>query len=182
LTKHIIIIGWVHLLDGFCDMTTTPEEIENVLETLTATPHRLISMSEWLADIQLRFKPDEESWSANDILAHLRACADVWGKSIMAMITQNHPTMRYVSPRTWMKKTNYLKQEFHSSLEAFINQRNELINTLRALEIKDWSRGATFTATIKGREQTVLSYARRMAQHESDHCNQIEALLKETRK
>ncbi len=45
--------------------------------------------------------------------------------------------------------------------------------------MKDWLRGATFTGTTKGREQTVLSYAQRMVQHEIEHCEQIEKLLEQ---
>jgi hypothetical protein len=94
------------------------------------------------------------------------------------MITQNHPTIRYVSPRTWIRKTNYPELEFHLSLEAFVKQRDELLISLKSLEIKNWLRGATFTATTKGREHTVLSYVQRLARHENEHCEQIEALLK----
>jgi len=96
----------------------------------------------------------------------------------MAMIAQDHPTLRYVSPRTWIRKTDYLELEFHQSLVAFTRQREELVKSLEPLAITDWSRGATFTGTTKGREQTVLSYAQRMTQHENEHCEQIEALLK----
>jgi hypothetical protein len=127
----------------------------------------------------LRFRPDVNAWSANDILAHLRACADVWGTSLRAMIAQDHPALRYVSPRTWIRKTDYLDLEFGASLQAFVRQRKELLKLLRALAVNDWSRQATFTATTKGREQTVFSYARRIAEHENEHCEQIEALLKQ---
>ena len=157
----------------------TTDQIEQVFKLLSSTPRLLASLSKGLDESRLRFRPDEDAWSANDVLAHLRACADVWGKSILAMLVQDHPTLRYVSPRTWMKKTNYPQQEFRPSLEAFTQQRLELLDTLTALKPKDWSRGATFTATIRGREQTVLSYAGRMARHENEHCNQIEALLQE---
>ena len=162
-------------------MKADSAEIEKTLKSLAATPHRLKTLSKGLDKTQLHFWSDEEPWSVNDILAHLRACADVWGKSILTMISQEHPTLRYVSPRTWMRKTNYPEQEFHASLEAFTRQRNELLEALKALTNPDWSRGATFTGTTKGREQTVLSYAQRIAQHENEHCIQIEALLKEIR-
>ena len=91
---------------------------------------------------QLTFKPGEDTWSANEILAHLRSCADVWGKSILAMISTNHPTLRYVSPRTWVRKTNYPGLEFRRSLEEFTGQRIELLQRLKALAPADWSRGA----------------------------------------
>jgi hypothetical protein len=158
-------------------MDTDPVEIERILSLLAQTPDRISIMSIGYENTRLTFKPDETAWSANDILAHLRSCADVWGKSILAMISNDHPTLRYVSPRTWVRKTNYPTLEFRVSLEGFTRQRNELLQTLQALAIGDWSRGATFTGTVNGREQTVLSYARRMAQHESEHCEQLEKLL-----
>src|SRR5262249_11408288 len=143
------------------EMQISSTEIEKVLKILGETPPRLESLSKGLAPARLHARSPEEPWSANDILAHLRACADVWGKSIMAMIAQDHPTLRYISPRTWIRKKDYPEQEFRVSLEAFEKQREELLGILKTLRTEDWSRGATFTATTKGREQTVLSYAQR---------------------
>ena len=159
-------------------MKVTQVEIENVLGLLAATPRRIASLSPGVEISQLHFRPHPNSWSANEILAHLRACADVWGKSIVEMITQDHPKLRYISPRSWIRKTDYLELEFRRSLKAFTEQRRELLRALKGLAIKDWSRSATFTATTKGREQTVFSYACRIAEHENKHCDQIEAVLK----
>ncbi len=152
-------------------------EIEEALQSLSAMPDRLAALSHGLDAARLNRSSAAGEWSVNQILAHLRACADVWGKSILAMIAQEHPTLRYVSPRTHMKKSGYSEQEFHPSLRAFTEQRNELLRALNALDVAGWSRGATFTATTRGREQTVLSYAQRIAQHEDEHCAQLEVLL-----
>jgi len=159
-------------------MIVAPVEIERFLEILAATPGRIDSASAGLESARLHFKPEKKAWSANDILAHLRACADVWGKSMAAMLAHDHPILRYVSPRVWIKKTDYPNLEFRASLLAFTGQRNDLLKSLKALAFEDWSRGATFTATTLGRQETVFRYARRMALHESVHCEQIEALLK----
>jgi len=159
-------------------MKVSPVETESVLRLLAATPRRIASLSRGVEISNLHFRPHPDSWSANDILAHLRACADVWGKSIGEMITRDHPKMRYISPRTWIRKTDYLELEFRESLKAFTDQRRELLKSLKGLAIKDWSRRATFTATTKGRDQTVFSYACRIAEHENKHCEQIEAVLK----
>jgi len=155
-------------------MPVAPAEAEKLLHLLAATPHRIAAVSGGLDNARLHGKADEKAWSANDILAHLRACADVWGKSIMTMLTEEQPTLRYVSPRTWIRKTNYLDLEFLASFQAFTQQRDELLKTLKSLTIEDWSRAAL----INGREQTVFTYAQRMTQHEHEHCEQIEALLK----
>jgi hypothetical protein len=158
-------------------MQATSVEIEKILELLAGAPHRLASMTKDLEDAQLYIKSDKDSWSVNDILAHLRSCADVWGKSIMTMIAEDNPTLRYVSPRTWIRKTDYPEQEFRISLQAFAKQRHQLLMSLKALAIEDWSRMATFTGITKGREQTIFSYARRMAEHETQHVDQIESIL-----
>ena len=159
-------------------MKGSPSETESVLRLLAATPRRIVSLSREVEISKLHFRPHPDSWSANDILAHLRACADVWGKSIMDMITRDHPKLRYISPRSWIRKTDYLELEFRGSLKAFTDQRRELLRALKGLAIKDWSRSATFTGTTKEREQTVYSYACRIAEHENKHCDQIEAALK----
>lgn len=159
-------------------MYVTQVETNNVLELLATTPSRIASLTQNVASGNLYFRPNPNTWSANDVLAHLRACADVWGKSISEMIIKDVPQLRYISPRSWIRKTDYLKQDFQESLKAFTSQRRELLRVLNSLEIKDWSRSATFTGITKDREQTVFSYAYRTAEHEHKHCVQIETVLK----
>ena len=170
-----------HTTEG--TMTVTDDDVEKALQLLTATPHQIAALSQGLLPARLSSKPhsqaEEDAWSPNDILAHLRACADVWGKAIRAMIAEDHPTLRYISPRTWIKKTNYPAQDFHASLRTFTQERMALVAALQALPCADWSRrGATFTGTTRGREQTILTYVRRITDHESEHLAQLEALLK----
>ena len=155
-------------------------DIQPWLTILEATPRRIASAVEGFENARLHFKLDESVWSANDILAHLRACADVWSKSMTSMIEQDHPTLRYVSPRMWIKKTDYLTLEFHPLLLIFTAQRSDLVTWLKALSPEQWARGATFTGTTQGRNHNVFTYMRRMAQHELVHCEEIEALLKES--
>src|SRR5262245_30553679 len=159
-------------------MKVSPVETESVLRLLATTPRRIASLSRGVEISKLHFRPHQDSWSASDILAHLRACADVWGKSIFEMLTRDHPRLRHISPRGWIRKTDYIELEFDVSLQAFTRQRRELLKALKDLAIEDWSRGATFTATTRGREQTVFDYALRIAEHENKHCDQIEAVLK----
>jgi hypothetical protein len=152
-------------------------ESSEILDQLRSTPRALASLSDGLNPEILHHRTPEEPWSANDILAHLRACADVWGESILEMLEKNHPTIRYVSPRTWMKKTNYPRLEFHESLAAFTRQRLELMATLVVLEPAGWQRSGTFLTAKQGREQTVLDYAQRLVEHEASHLDQLKKLL-----
>ena len=110
---------------------------------------------------------------ANDVLAHLRACADVWGDGIRTIIAQDTPTLRTVNPRTWIKQTNYREQKFRSSFRAFAAQRAGLLAVLRPLERAGWSRKAIITGAGNVLEWTVLFYATRMARHERTHLKQF---------
>jgi hypothetical protein len=85
-----------------------------VIEMLKTTPSRIASASRGLSEKELNWKPAPDSWSANEVLAHLRACADVWGGSITKILKQDNPTFRHVSPRTWIRKTNYLALVFRA--------------------------------------------------------------------
>ena len=158
-------------------MNVTSADIEQVLALLAETPQRLAVLAGKYAPAQLQTAPDQDTWSANAILAHLLSCADVWGKSIQAMLAEDNPTLRYVSLRTWIRKTKYLDQAFHTSFQAFAQQRAELLAALNGLAAEDWARAATFTGTVKGRSQTVFSYARRIVEHERPHLDQMEIVL-----
>jgi hypothetical protein len=153
-------------------------EIRAVLTALSETPKQIARIARGRSDEQLHRKPGPEAWSAQEILAHLRACAEVWGRSIERMLAEDDPTIRYVSPRGWIKKTDYLRRSFHESLGAFSQRRVALVKTLGGLAAIDWSRSAKFTVTTLGREATVLSYARRIADHEVQHLGQLERTVK----
>ena len=148
-------------------------EIQAVLAVLSETPKQIARIARGRSDRQLQRKPEADAWSAQEIVAHLRACAEIWGRSIGRMLAEDHPTIRYVSPRGWIKKTDYLQQSFGDNLRAFSDQRAVLVGTLGRLGVSDWARGATFTATTLGREATVLSYAIRIADHEVRHLDQL---------
>lgn len=151
--------------------------IEQLLSKLAATPPRLAALTAGLAPAQLRTAPNPEEWSANEVLAHLRACADVWGGCIATILAQDTPTLRAVNPRTWIQKTDYLDLDFRPSLGAFATQRAELLAVLEPLPPEGWSRAATVTGAGKPLMRTVLSYAQWLVDHERPHVKQIERIV-----
>ena len=151
--------------------------IEQVLTLLAETPPHIARLTAGLAPAQLHTAPDPDEWSANDVLAHLRACADVWGDCIEVILAQDTPTIRTVNPRTWIRKTDYLEQEFQPSLHAFATQRTDLLKVLEPLAPEGWSRTATVTGAGKVLERTVLFYARWLAGHERPHLKQIQRIV-----
>jgi hypothetical protein len=152
-------------------------EIGAVLKILSTTPRRIATLANGQKMARLHLRPAADTWSANDVLAHLRACSDVWGKDIMKILAEDRPTLRYLSPRTWIGKTNYPDLTFETSMGAFARQRKELLKTLKGLSSEGWTRAASFKMGKKTREMTVFECASRMAEHESKHCEQIRRVL-----
>ncbi len=158
-------------------MYDRPLTLEQNLALLAATPSRLADLTEGLTPVQLLTSPEPGEWSARDVLAHLRACADMWGKCILVILSEDRPTIKAVNPTSWIKKTDYLEQEFQPSLRAFTAQRAALLAMLNPLPPEAWSRTATVTGAGKPLERSVHTYAQRLAKHERSHINQIERIV-----
>ncbi|HEY0492034.1 MAG TPA: DinB family protein [Candidatus Dormibacteraeota bacterium] len=156
-------------------------KIEQVLTVLRETPGRVAGITAGLTPIKLRGRPGNDEWSANDVLAHLRACADVWGGCMFKIISEERPTLKAINPRAWIESTDYPEQEFCASLRAFTKQRAELMSVLEPLPSSGWSRSATVTGAGAVLVRTVLIYAERLARHERPHVKQIERIVQAVR-
>ena len=150
---------------------------EQVLTLLAATPAHLADLTAGLPPAQLLAPPEPGEWSARDVLAHLRACADMWGKYIVAILSEDRPTIRAVNPTTWIKQTVYREQQFAPSPQVFTAQRAELLAVLKPLAPDAWTRMATVMGAGKPRERTVYTYAQWLANHERSHIKQIERIV-----
>jgi hypothetical protein len=155
----------------------TPRTIEQILTMLADGPARITTLTAGLTPAQLCTPPEPGEWSANDVLAHLRACADVWGNYMAVIIAEDMPTIRAVNPTTWIKKTDYPEQEFWPSLQAFAAQRADLLALLEPLGPEVWSRAATMTGSGKPRIRTAHTYGEWLVNHERSHFKQFARIV-----
>jgi hypothetical protein len=151
---------------------------EQILSILRETPDRIIELTAGLTASELRVASEPGEWSVAEVLAHLRSCADVWGDAIETIIGTDHPTIRAVSPTTWIKNTDYREIEFAPSLQAFTRQRGRQLAVLGHLPNEGWSRTATVLGGGNPLELTVRSYADRLARHERTHWRQVAKTVK----
>jgi hypothetical protein len=163
-------------------MTVKYLSIEKILAILKGTPPRLVELTAGLTAEQLESAPDNGEWSIKEVLAHLRACNEVWGGYYIATIlAQDNPTIKAVNPRTWIKTTDYLDQQFKTSLRAFTRQRRTLLAILEPLPASDWARTNILLGAGKPIKQTLLSHADGLARHERAHLKQIERIVQAMR-
>lgn len=158
-------------------MSRTSLAIEEVLAVLTATPQRIAALTAGRTAARLRRRPHRGEWSVNDVLAHLRSCADARGDFIWAILAEDRPTLRAVNPTTWIEQTDYRELEFAPSFRSFVRQRSRLLRLLKSLPEKGWSRTAIVTGGGPPRERTVLFYAQWVARHERPHVKQIARIV-----
>jgi hypothetical protein len=146
---------------------------EQILTLLSTQSAQISELAVGLTEVQLHKPPHPGEWSAIEVLAHLRSCADVWGNCMLTILNENNPTIRAINPRTWINSTNYLELDFWPSLRAFTTQRDGLLEVLKPLKPKDWSRSAIITGAGKPLERTVHYYAEWLATHERPHVKQL---------
>ena len=158
-------------------MPRTAFPIEQLLTVLTETPSRIVDATTGVPAAILHAAPNDE-WSANDVLAHLRACADVWGGNIATMLAEDKPTWRAINPRTWITRTDYLDLRFRPSLRAFTDQRTDFLALLQTMSPAGWSRTAIVLGGGRPLELTVLDFAQRLARHERPHVKQIARVVR----
>jgi len=147
--------------------------IEQILTLLADAPVRLFELTRGLSDSQLVIPPCTGGWSTRDVLAHLRACSDMWGNYIVLILSQENPTFQAVNPSTLIKQTDYLQQEFRPSLQAFTNQCAELLDILKPLAPEAWPRTVTSMTAGRPRQRSVYTHAQWLANHERSHIRQI---------
>lgn len=152
----------------------TPEQL---LALLKAHPRTLEARTRDLAPEDLRTPPEPDAWSAVDVLAHLQSCSDVWGDYMGRILSQDRPRIRAVSPRTYIRMTDYADREFAPLLRQFVARRRELLATLEPLGPDDWARTAIVTGVGKPYSRTLRDYAERLATHEREHVRQIERIV-----
>ena len=146
---------------------------DEILTLLAVNAERIGEHAKACSPSDLQTSPEPGEWSANEVLAHLRCCADMWGGAIEQILAADHPTIRATNPGTWIHQTDYLELDFAKSFRAFVKQRKELLSFLEALRPADWDRGATITGAGKPLERTVHFYAQWLATHERPHVKQI---------
>jgi hypothetical protein len=145
---------------------------------ISETPQQITLLVKGYEENHLQLRADTKSWSANDILAHLRSCADLWTHSIYAMLAENEPVFSDINERKWARVTRYAELPFHQSFQAYSLQRVSLVSVLKGLPLELWER----SAVIFKRRHTVFTQARRLAKHETEHLEQMKVVLRGIRK
>jgi hypothetical protein len=158
-------------------MATRELTIDEIMEILRTTVDQIADLTDGVAPARLHTAPDD-GWSVNDVLAHLRACHDVLGGSMLRILREDHPAWKGMNPRAWIKQTDYPDWRFGPAFEAFRAQRAELLEVLDSRPPDALERTATVTGMIGDRyERSARYFGAWMARHERGHLKHIARIL-----
>ena len=83
-------------------MVSAKMMVQQVLDQLRSTPLRLSELTAGVAPELLRTPPSPDEWSANEVLAHLRACSDRWGEPATRIVEED-AVLDPLQPDDWQR-------------------------------------------------------------------------------
>lgn len=118
-------------------------------------------------------RPDGDPWSPTDVLAHLRACDDLWSANITFLISGTPDRLRTTDPRDYLPTTGYASATFRAHLTTLTRSREQLMDQLEALPDERWLDAVPVPTWGQIYQRHVLYYADRLARHERTHIRQL---------
>jgi uncharacterized damage-inducible protein DinB len=153
-----------------------PHEIIDILRT---TVERLRRATATLSEDDLAAEPVPGEWSVGYIIAHLRAAEDVLGDQMIRIVREDQPAWRHLSPREYMRRTDYANWPVGPALDELAQHRARLLTDLEPLPAGAWQRTARVTdAPGKVVDHTLRFYGDWLAAHEREHLAQISEVVR----
>lgn len=92
----------------------------------------------------VRWRPDDSSWSVLEIVCHL-GDEEVDDFRTRTMLTLNDPQADWppIDPEGWARDRDYQSRNFGVELERFVRERAKSVAQLRALDHPDWTQTHT---------------------------------------
>jgi hypothetical protein len=122
-------------------------------------------------DDDVRWRPDDASWSILEIVTHL-ADEEIEDFRRRLELTLRDATADWppIDPQGWAKDRQYNEGHLEKSVQRFVNERRDSIAWLRGLDTPDWS--ATYTHPQLG-SMTAGDLLASWAAHDVLHLRQL---------
>jgi len=150
------------------------DDIDNLLDTLRATPNRLRDIITGRGDAELTRAAVGGGWGPVEVFCHLRDLEELIIERVGRILTEDDPYMAAVDETLWPIEREYSHQNPWVALEQFAENRARFTAMLSELSSDQWHRRGHHEELG---EQSVLWYARHAAEHDAMHEQQLRELL-----
>jgi hypothetical protein len=168
--------------------------LQQRLDRLARTPDELADAIHGRSDAVLSRRPEPRSWSAKEIVCHLRDIEEICILRFHTMLVADEPPVFVVGappaepsrwgigddvpfpldPDRWADERQYLRNDARLALGAFRRRRHEVLALLGKLTPTQWGRGCIHPA--HGRV-TFGDWTAGMAAHDDNHLAQLRRAL-----
>ena len=150
------------------------------LDQLAATPKRLANIVAEANDARLDTREPGER-SARLIMAHLRDGEYLsWRLALERILAEPNPELSVRSDSAWESTRNTSRDRKEFLLADFALQRQASLGILNALRAHEWEASGTILQSNGQQILTVAMLVTAWASHDTEHLEQIEAVLGET--
>jgi hypothetical protein len=152
---------------------TRPVDVR--LARLRSTPEELASLLAGRDRPALTRRPDPGSWSAAEIVCHLRDAEEAFGSRFDQILAMDvDPKLPGANPDRMAEERQYLRNDVTEAIAAFRGRRQDTLATLAKLTPAQWDKGGLHP--VRGRI-TLDGFLTLMAWHDDNHLDQIARAL-----
>ncbi len=121
-------------------------------------------------------RPAEASWSAVEVVAHLRDVEESFLDRLRLIVAMDEPPLPRSDPNRWAAERQYRRHDAVAAAAAFARRREETLAFLRALPPAAWPRAGVH---LDGRgRRTIDQFLTVMAWHDENHLDQLRRALR----
>ena len=160
----------------------------DTLRRLTETPIVLEQRVASASDAVVAQRPAPQSWSAAEVLCHLRDVEELFQVRFHTILALDEPTILVIGANReqlapwrlgeshpldqerWAEERQYARNDGRDALRAFRRRRGDVLRVLGGLSDADWRRVGIHPA--HGR-LTLAEWVARLADHDDNHVAQL---------
>lgn len=124
-------------------------------------------------------KPNENAFSANEIIYHLLEVEELWQRRIHQLLNEEHPEFKRIDPDSLAIEHHYNEHDYFEGIMEWQKSREDTIALVKELSESDFSRKGTHSYFGEMNIYRILDI---MADHDLQHLRQMERTLEAVKK
>ncbi len=148
--------------------------LEEQLARMERTAEDFAAAIKGVSDAALSKRPDEKSWSAKEVVCHVRDTEESFMMRFQTIMEMDEPKFTPAEPDRWASERQYQRNDAAEALQAFRVRRDESLRFLRGLRAEHWERGGVHAT--RGR-MSMKDFVGLMAWHDDNHLDQLKRAL-----
>jgi len=147
---------------------------EQLIAALERAPGIVIPLVRQADPVIVKRRPPSGKWSIHEHACHLAEVHPLFFQRLDLMLSEDNPAIRSYDPGRDDPQDALFRIDLDSALRRFKHDRDRLIERLRQLRPRDWSRTARHE---EYNSYSVFTMFRHLALHDFFHAYRIEELL-----